>query len=488
MLRPFLSLLPLRLRAALQPTPVSTHDRLADFATEGLPIERPVVVRWNDFQVPFIEAETDRDLAFTFGMVHAHLRGGQISMWKRICYGRLSEMVGPFARDFDHAIRILDFGYAVDEMERRMPEETRKWTQAFVDGLNHYQERATRPPEVALLGLQPEPYTLRDVLVGSRFAGTDPNWLACFPLLARRGKPGFAQLWNRTLEVGDVPTGGGHPGGLSEELEDFLLDAGSPGSNSVAVSPGRSKSGGALLANDPHMGLSLPNSWIMVGLRSPSYHAVGLSIAGLPMIGIGRNPDLAWGGTNMRAASSDLYDVSRLPPDAIETHETRIESRFWFATRRKLRRCALGPIISDAKIFKCGKKATIALRWVGHEPTDELTSFLRAARARTPQEFRLAFAGYGVCGENMLFADRNGNIGRVLAVTQPVRSGFPKDDMVLDPADPQTQWSGFAGATKLPFILNPIEGILVLGERPAHRHRRAHRLHLRFRRSHPAAL
>jgi penicillin G amidase len=92
--------------------PVSTRDRLTQFPTDVLPLERPAVIRWNDFQVPFIEAETDRDLAFTFGMVHAHLRGAQIALFKRIFYGRLSEVVGPFARDLDHAIRIIDFGYA----------------------------------------------------------------------------------------------------------------------------------------------------------------------------------------------------------------------------------------------------------------------------------------------------------------------------------------------------------------------------------------
>ena len=109
----------------LVPTAVSLQERLAAFPTDGLPLERPVVIRWNEHQVPFIEAETDHDLAFAFGMVHAHLRGGQIALFKRFFYGRLSEMAGPFARDLDHAIRILDYGHAADEWERRMPEETR---------------------------------------------------------------------------------------------------------------------------------------------------------------------------------------------------------------------------------------------------------------------------------------------------------------------------------------------------------------------------
>ena len=144
---------------------------------------------------------------------------------------------------------------------------------------------------------------------------------------------------------------------------------------------------------------------MLLGLRSPSFDVVGLPIVGLPMLGLGRNPDLAWGGTNLRAASSDLYDVSRLPADQIETTETVIRSRFWRDAAPQIRRSPFGPIISDAKIGQVRGPAPIALRWVGHEPTDELTSFINCARARDAGEFRSAFVGYGVSGQNMLFAD-----------------------------------------------------------------------------------
>jgi penicillin amidase len=75
-------------------------------------------------------------------------------------------------------------------------------------------------------------------------------------------------------------------------------------------------------------------------------------------------------------------------------------------------------------------------------------------------EFREAFVGYGVSGQNMLFADRAGNIGHIFAVTQPVRAGFPKDDLVLEASDPLTHWRGFAGVMDLPFTLNPKHGVL----------------------------
>ena len=92
--------------------------------------------------------------------------------------------------------------------------------------------------------------------------------------------------------------------------------------------------------------------------------------------------------------------------------------------------------------------------------TDEITSSLNAARARTPEELRSAFAGYGLTPLNIVFADRNGNIGQFLAVTQPVRSRFAEDDLVLDGRDPETEWTGFVDALDLPFTLNPPEGVV----------------------------
>jgi penicillin amidase len=457
--------LPAALRAlwaAVRPKPVTLAERLAAFPTSGLPIERPMTIRWNSHHVPYVEAETDHDAAVGIGLVHAHLRAAQIALFKRFFYGRLSELVGPFARNLDHAIRILDYGQAADALDSRLPPQTRHWIEGYVDGLNAYHRHLRRlPPEFAVLGMEPEPYTFRDILVGSRFAATDFTWLTYFPILAERGKPGFRELWNRTLAAGDLPTVSVNPHEDRGEFEDLLLGTASRvGSNSVVVAPGHSRSGAAMIASDPHLGLSMPNLWVLMGLKSPSYDLVGLSIVGLPVFGIGRNPDLAWGGTNLRAASSDLFDVSRLPPGAIEEGETLIRCRFWRPIRRRLRKSPFGPVVSDAKMVKMADDVTLSMRWVGHDATDEFTCLLDAARARTPEAFRDAFVGYGVSGQNMLFADVNGNIGRVLAVTQPIRREFPKDDPVLDASDPATHWQGYAGVLDLPVTFNPPRGVL----------------------------
>ncbi|MDR6292301.1 penicillin amidase [Inquilinus ginsengisoli] len=446
---------------ALAPRPVTAADRLAVFPTRGLPLSRPVDIRWNDHQIPFVEAETDGDLAVALGLVHAHLRGGQIALLKRVAQGRLAEIAGPVARDLDHILRILDFRHAADTVIDRMPQDVRDFAEAFITGVNAYHalERAP-PPEFALLGLRHEPYTLRDMWTIGRLAGTDINWLAYFGLLRERGTPGFAATWARMLKAGANATASFSMDEGQEALATLLTATGRSGSNCVAVAASRSASGGALIASDPHLALSLPNLWVVAGMRSPGYHMAGLMVPGLPFVAVGRSLHIAWGGTNMRSASSDLYDISGLPPGEIETRETVIRTRFWRPARRKVRRSRFGPIVSDAKLARSRPGDTIALRWIGHEPTDEITALLRASRATTPEDFRAAFAGFGVSAQNMLVATAAGRIGQVMAATLPLRTRFPPPDPVLDAADPDSHWQGLVDAPGLPWATDPPDGVL----------------------------
>ncbi len=456
--------------AALSPTQVSTDDRLLAFAAAtdratAPDLEKPVEIFWSQEQIPYIVAETDRDLAYTLGLVHQHLRSGQLAVMKRISQGRISEMAGPFTRDIDHALRILDYGYAAPKVVADWPLETRAWMSAFVAGMNHYQDHARKqPPEYGLLGIDPEPWTMEDLVTIGRLAGTDVTWLSYVSLLPLRDSADWEETWRRALESGGMP-----PGVLSENLSTeeatqrmvaFLTGLSKSGSNSLVIAPERSAKGTALIANDPHLGLNLPNLWLLAGVKSPSYNAVGLMVPGLPFVALGRNEALGWGGTNLRAASSNLYDVSNEPDGSIEVAEVEIGTRFWFDDTRQVRRSAFGPIISDSSYVPAKEGEAIALRWVGHEPTDEITAFLSANKATTPEAFREAYRNYGVSAQNMLFAGIDGDIGQILAIQAPERQPGPPADLVLLSDDPSAAWGAFDNSTNLPFVVNPESGFL----------------------------
>ena len=451
--------------AALFPREVSTAERLAVFPTSGLPLDHPVTIRWNAYQVPYVEAASDHDLAFALGLVHAHLRLAEIALAKRLSQGRLSELVGPFrAPAFDKAIRTLDVRHAAPAIVAAMPAGTRAYLQAFVDGLNFYQaQMRDLPPEFALLGMRREDFTLEDIVAIGHIAGIDINWFPTIGLMRQRANADFETAYARTLQAGSGPTVS-FDATQTSAFFDLLANSIRSGSNSFAVSPARSASGHALIASDPHLGVMLPNLWVMAGYSSPSYRGVGMMIPGTPFLAFGRTPDIAWGGTNMRAAHTDFYDVSHLAPDQIVSTTTRISRRLWTSEETVTRwATGIGPIMSDTMIMDGATKPgeEVAIRWIGHEPTDEITAILNASRTSTPQDFRAALKTFALPAQNFIYADARGDIAQITATMLPRRSFdvLPKS-IVLDAADPAMRWSGILDPTELPWALNPADGFV----------------------------
>ena len=432
--------------------PLTLQQRLAAFPTDIPDLIQPVQLRWNAHAVPYIDAQTDTDAAYVLGLVHVHLRAAQLHMMKRLAQGRVSEMLGPFTVGLDHALRLLDLPSAAARCEAHLGDHTRAWLEPFVRGLNHAQSQLKiLPPEFRWLGLKLEPWTLRDVLTLGRLAGADVNWSSYLPLLSARHDRRFADFWRRLRIVG---------GALSNPLGRGIAHVSRAGSNSVAIAATRSTNGAPLLANDPHLGQTLPNFWMLVGLRCPSYHMVGLMPPGLPFVGVGAGAHAAWGGTNMRAASSDLVDVSALPGSEIETSYTHIRVRGLGTRMRRVRRTRYGPILNDARLLRV-QGADVALRWMGAEPSDEIGAFLDASRARTPDEFRTAFANFGVCAQNILFATRDGHIGHLYAAHLPQRRDWTEHTPILSPEQADTAWKQTWRSTTLPLTVDPTEGYRV---------------------------
>ena len=449
--------------ALLAPLPEQKDvtQRLAAFPTRGLPLEGPVTIHWSELQIPFIEAERDGDAAFALGLVHAHLRLGQMATVRMIARGRVSEMIGPLGVDIDRGLRTLDYGRAAAEIELTLDEPTRLWVQRFVDGINHYQNTATElPHDFGVLALEREPWTIEDVFAMGRLVGTDVNWLVWMDLLPLRARAGWDELWARLVEGGAVSVAGSDGDDDIARAQRWLGGLSKSGSNSVAVAGHRTDTGGALMANDPHLGILVPNVWLIAGVHSPSYHAVGLMAPGLPIFAIGRNPHIAWGGTNMRAASSDLYDVSGVPASEIDERRESIDVRWWFDSDVTVRETEWGPIVSDVPLLADMNLPPLALKWTGHDASDEIGAMLSVSRAQSFTEFRAAFESFAVPGQNMLYADADGNIGRVLAVRLPSRGG-PPADIAIDTGLHDASWSVMRSAADLPYSYNPEAGYLV---------------------------
>ena len=115
----------------------------------------------------------------------------------------------------------------------------------------------------------------------------------------------------------------------------------------------------------------------------------------------------------MRAASSDLVDLSGMDSKDFAARTETIAVRWWSDTDVRLRDSPWGPVLSDAPQLEDGG-ASFSLLWMGHRASDEVTAMLEVARARTFAEFRAAFRGFALPAQNMLYADSEGNIGQVM--------------------------------------------------------------------------
>ena len=442
--------------AALLPGATTLDERIFHFPRHDLALREPVTVRWNQYLVPYITANNNHDLAYTMGLVQGHLRASQVQVLKRIAYARLSELGGPFSQEVDHFLALVNFPQAADAIYASLPPATKQWIDAFADGFNHVMLYGQRPKDFGLLNLEPEPITNRDIIAMGRVIGADINWGRYISLLReRKANPkDWEQRFVQALRFGY--------GFEAEELP--LAQVSRSGSNSMALAPERSASGGALLLSDPHLGFILPNAWLLIGVKSPDIHAVGGMAPGLPFIAFGRNPTLAWGGTNMRSASSDLYRVQE--HDITQTRTHRLRNRFYWDDTLTLRATAVGPVLSDHPWFPSLDNEHIALRWKGHQVSDEISAFLRLNRARSVFDVASAMQDFAVSGQHIIAADSEGNIGHIPAVHLPERRYRVPPDLILDSST--DGWNGYDDSTTLDTQINPPRGfVMSANDQPA---------------------
>ncbi|MEC9344673.1 MAG: penicillin acylase family protein [Pseudomonadota bacterium] len=459
------------------PEPTTVSGRIAAMQTAGLDLQRPVEIRWNAHMVPWITAETDDDAAYALGYVHGWLRLGQMEIGRRAASGRLAELAGPLAADIDESLRILGYRRDAEAAYTRLPEATKRWIDRFSAGINAAMAALPElPHEYRLLGFRPEPWTPVDVMAFGRLAGSDVNWLTAVGMLKLTKRPDWPDIWRQAMEFngGTVPS-------IAAAGDDSERDAATrlawmlgtiagfarTGSNAWAVTGAKSASGKPVLATDPHLGIQAPNLWLLVGLKSPTFEVVGMMPAGLPVFGLGRNRELAWGATNLRARSSDFVDVTGLPAGRIETQTETVGIRFGFDREVTRRITPWGPVITDAPLVEDARGRELALRWVGYQPSDELTAYLDGARATDVQAFRAAFRDYAVPGLAFVLASASGDIAIGTAARLPARPlEAPRDLVMAPPAEGMDAWGRMLGAADLPWILNPAKGYVASANNP----------------------
>jgi len=276
----------------------------------------------------------------------------------------------------------------------------------------------------------------------------------------------------------------------------LLGDAGEGvGSNSWVVSGDLTESGLPLLSNDPHLGASLPSVWHQVGLRcrtvtdACAFDVAGFSFSGVPGVVIGHNAEIAWGFTNLTADVTDLY-LEKIDGDEywragelvpLETRTETFDVAGGDVVTLEVRSTVHGPIVSgltddftaiaDDPFTGTTDAATaptdsppgeyaVALRWTALDPGTTASAIFALDKARTFAEFRDAAALFDVPAQNLIYADRQGNIGYQTPGKLPIR-GAGDGTMPAPGWDPAYDWTGFIPFDDLPVVYNPESGYIV---------------------------
>ena len=495
------------------------------------------VVR-DQYGVANIYASTTRDLFAAQGYVEASERMWQMEVWRHIGSGRLSELFGASELETDEFIRSLGWRQAAERDWASASADTRLALDAYADGVNAWLDQhgdlplpfviaGLQGPRGGLAGYRPEPWTPIDTLTWQKVQAWSlgGNWEQELMrmLMGRRGLTTdqidqLAPAYDPTRPTvipstaGATTATGGTAAQLSaadavtadEVVDDaYLLDeaatlrqtiavaaggADLSGSNGFVVAPSRSATHAALLANDPHLDISMPSVWFLVGLHCEPvgpqcpYDVAGAGFPGVPGVVLGHNDRIAWGLTNVGPDVQDLFveTVDQADP----THYLYEGQSLPFDVRQEtikvaggddvtiaVRATVHGPVISDGypqlKPVSQGGDGlgqpgyVYALAWTATREVDHtIDAVLGVNRAQNWDEFRAALRDFGAPSQTFLYADIGGNIGVQIPGLIPIRASGD-GEYPAPGEDGSHDWTGYVPFDDLPYAYNPPQGIIV---------------------------
>jgi penicillin amidase len=449
----------------------------------------PAAIERDAAGVPVIRGATRLDVARATGYAHAQDRLFQMDLLRRTGAGELAALLGPGLVETDRRIRLHQFRRRAREALATVGAQQRGLLEAYAAGVNSaIAAQGARPFEYLLLGQEPAPWRAEDSILvvhamwidlqgldnaderqRGRLAAMLPE--AAWRLVVEPDPSGEAPLDGSRLAEVPLPQPAEYDLRTLDRALFESLDAPSGaavgekrGSNNWAVAGSRTRDGGALLANDMHLGLRVPNVWYRARLviAQDGLDVTGVSLPGVPAIVAGSNGRVAWGFTNSYGDFQDLVRLEPGPdagsyltadgPRAFDVDHETIEVADAAPVTLALRRTVWGPVIGDD-----GEGRELALAWTAHRMGATDMALLGLERAGGIDEAAALIGGAGMPGQNVMIADADGRIGWVLSGRLPQRRG-------IDPSRPSSWhgagagWHGWLPREESPRLLDPASG------------------------------
>ena len=452
-----------------------------------LGLENSVDVYTDPYGVPHVYADNERDLFFAAGYIAARDRLFQLSMVSLAVRGGLASVLGPDYLKTDVYFRTWKIHDTAIKMVENMDVDNKEIFKSFCDGINYRvgEVMDDLPVEFKILGFKPDHWTPETVAGYARMMAHEMSgaWKPEVLFGAIESYFGNKKLKELLPDVSvDHPTIVPNerlvtPSLFSNVLNneyklrnlfgDFSADI---GSNNWVVSPSRSETGKAFLANDPHLAFTQPPRWYEIHLSGGRFDVSGVCIAGIPLPVIGQNKRTAWGFTNSMVDDLDFY-IEEINKNNINQYKHDSEwleidsKKEVFSVKGKMdtviyiRSTHHGPIVTDIHHLATGENTVLSMAWTGHWITNELDAWVELTTMKDWDDFSTALSKFGVPGQNIVYADIDGNIGWRPAVYVPIRkAGF---SMAPRPGWNSTyDWDGVVPYEDMPFMYNPESGFI----------------------------
>ena len=460
-------LLNARLRAAASRLPERGH---VSEAVSGCPGK--VEIRLDRRGIGHVSADDDRAMWFAQGYLHARDRFFQMELSRRVASGRLAELVGPTALASDRKMRIWRLTSTAMRQLVELETHERRALDSYTAGVNAALDRFGRwiAPEIWVLGVTPEPWRPEDSLKIGGLFGIRLSWAMGMEIersvqLAKMGTARALDLWGWSPEEASRWIPPGQPIATPIRSEEAIVPPiDIMGSNAWAIAPARSKTGRALLANDPHLGVQVPGVWYASHLRSPGFHVAGLSIPGAPGVVIGHTDRVAWGLTNAMIDDQDLFVLTldgagdreliegNWQPLRTVTEQIKVR---WQPdpVLVKIRISERGPLVRD------GAREVLALSRTGRSGASALRAVLGMNRARSSEEVAAAWEGVLGPALDVVAADVDGHISRTIVGAAP-RRARGAGRLPSPGVDSQWAWQGFVALADTLVIEDPSAGFV----------------------------
>lgn len=462
------------------------------FNSQNLPnLKGSVEVVYDNRMVPHIFADHDVDAAYVQGFITARHRLWQMEFQTHAAAGRIAEVAGERPIPLDKKMRGLGIPYAAKKTIKAW-EKTPYYPmlEAYSNGVNAYINTLTAktlPLEYKLMGYKPEewkPYKTALLMKNMSYTlSIREKDMEMTNALNHFGKETFDELyptWN-PKQSPIIPKGTKwKQDAVKEKTTSYnSIDEVIPfspfkkpykgiGSNNWALSGKKTASGNPILCNDPHLSMTLPSIWYEIQITSPSFKVYGVSLPGAPGVIIGFNEHIAWGVTNVGHDVADWYTIQW--KDASRT-EYLLDGKYVKAELKveeykikgqpsvydTMRYTHWGPVVYNDP---SKAKFDLALKWKGHDPSNEMSTFYGLNAAKNYDDYVKALVNYECPAQNFVFASKEeGDIGLW------VQGKFALKEnnigrFVQDGTKKENDWKGFIPQSNNPHTKNPERGFV----------------------------